>query len=154
MNDQVGIGTSTFQRGRYKQLLVDSASDTGAGLGVRGTLNPPGLSPELLPWTLPKTYPIDPACAAGIRRWRNYPQAQDLVCSGRQLGFHFYIENATANGRRLLGIVSTNPGLILGGADVGDSGLYDSSGKRLVALAGRVATKVSVENGPIAREIN
>ena len=34
---------------------------------------------------------------------------------------------------------------------MGDSGLYDSSGKRLVALAGRVSTKISAENGAIAR---
>ncbi|MBI2068577.1 MAG: hypothetical protein HYT67_00505 [Candidatus Yanofskybacteria bacterium] len=42
-----------------------------------------------------------------------------------------------------LGIISTNPGLILGGGE------GDKSSERLVALAGRVPAKVSDENGPI-----
>ena len=75
-----------------------------------------------------------------------------MVCLADSSASTFYIEKCdSTNGSRLLGIVSTNPGLILGGADVGDSGLYDSSGKRLVALAGRVSTKISAENGAIAR---
>lgn len=42
-----------------------------------------------------------------------------------------------------IGIVSTNPGFILGGGE------SDKSDQRLVALVGRVPTKVSTENGPI-----
>ncbi|MDP3763156.1 MAG: hypothetical protein Q8Q92_00650 [bacterium] len=42
-----------------------------------------------------------------------------------------------------LGIISTNPSLILGGGE------NDKSSERLVALSGRVPLKVSDENGPI-----
>ena len=147
VNGQMGIGTTTFGAAGYK-LLVDSASDTGAGLGVRGYIKSTGLIAGTSTLDLAETYPIDPTCSAS----GNCPTAQDLVCLADSSASTFYIQKCdSANGGRLLGIVSTNPGLILGGADVGDSGLYDSSGKRLVALAGRVATKVSVENGPIAR---
>ncbi|MBP9832167.1 MAG: DUF5011 domain-containing protein, partial [Candidatus Pacebacteria bacterium] len=45
-----------------------------------------------------------------------------------------------------LGIISTDPGLTLGGAD----GLTDPSSVRPVALSGRVPVKVSITNGAIA----
>ena len=53
---------------------------------------------------------------------------------------------STANDRHLIGIISTNPGVILGSIDA-DTGNKD---KRLLALSGKVPTKVSIENGPIA----
>jgi len=53
---------------------------------------------------------------------------------------------STANDPHLIGIISTNPGVILGSID-SDTGNKD---KRLLALSGKVPTKVSIENGPIA----
>ncbi len=55
---------------------------------------------------------------------------------------------STPNDPHLIGIISTNPGVILGSID-SDTGNKD---KRLLALShrGRVPTKVSIENGPIA----
>jgi hypothetical protein len=46
-------------------------------------------------------------------------------------------------GSSVIGIVSTQPGVLLGGSD--------ASSTRPVALAGRVPVKVSMENGPILR---
>ncbi len=51
----------------------------------------------------------------------------------------------TPNDPHLIGIISTNPGVILGSIDA-DTGNKD---KRLLALSGRTPTKVSIENGPI-----
>lgn len=50
-------------------------------------------------------------------------------------------------GSVILGIVSTNPGVILGGADITSA---NSSSTVPIALAGRVPVQVSMQNGPIA----
>jgi hypothetical protein len=58
-------------------------------------------------------------------------------------GQSFHIEKSTESyDKKLIGVVSTNPGFILGGG-------LDENNSRLVALAGRVPVKVSTENGPI-----
>jgi hypothetical protein len=53
---------------------------------------------------------------------------------------------------RLLGVVSTSPGLVLEGEHVymaGDNTKLITANKTVVGLAGRVPVKVSMENGPI-----
>ncbi|MFZ2969753.1 MAG: hypothetical protein WA063_01245 [Minisyncoccia bacterium] len=54
----------------------------------------------------------------------------------------FIAKSSASYDKKLLGIISTNPGLSLGNETIG---IW-----RKVALSGRVATKVSLENGPIA----
>ncbi len=53
---------------------------------------------------------------------------------------------STPNDPHLIGIISTNPGVILGSID-SDTGNKD---KRMLALSGRTPVKVSTSNGPIA----
>jgi hypothetical protein len=56
------------------------------------------------------------------------------------------------NDGRLLGVVSTSPGLVLEGKHVymaGDNTKLVTANKTVVGLAGRVPVKVSMENGPI-----
>jgi hypothetical protein len=53
------------------------------------------------------------------------------------------IKSPVKNDRNAIGIISTDPGLILG-----DEGSYEN--KRLLALAGRTPVKVSTENGNIS----
>ncbi len=56
------------------------------------------------------------------------------------------VKSVSDDGNRVLGVVSTNPGLILGTNENGDV----SSSQRLVALVGRVPTFVNDEGGAIA----
>ncbi|HVV39415.1 MAG TPA: immunoglobulin-like domain-containing protein [Candidatus Paceibacterota bacterium] len=57
------------------------------------------------------------------------------------------LERAIAGtGRPLAGIVSTNPGQVIGGT----SNYEDAAGQQPIALAGRVPVKVNLEGGPIA----
>jgi len=57
------------------------------------------------------------------------------------------IERATARNGRVLGVVSTKPGLLMG-AD--DTSLVANQRSYPLALAGRVPVRLSTENGPIA----
>jgi len=54
----------------------------------------------------------------------------------------FIAKSAAPNNEKLMGVISTNPGLSLGNENIGVW--------RKVALSGKVPIKVSLENGPIA----
>ncbi|MDO8552759.1 MAG: hypothetical protein Q7S01_04560, partial [bacterium] len=78
----------------------------------------------------------------------NYPVSDPSISAGEIVSFDgvnpIFVKRAEkGEGRPLAGIISTKPGLLLDDND-------DSLGERPVALAGRVPTKVSAENGPIA----
>jgi hypothetical protein len=69
----------------------------------------------------------------------------------------FYAERATAgNATKVLGIISTDPGLVLNKKMVESSNINDvgketsTAGLKPLALAGRVPVKVTMENGSIA----
>ena len=52
---------------------------------------------------------------------------------------------ANGDGNQVLGVISTNPGLLLGTDETGEL----NPGQRVIALVGRVPTKVNLENGAI-----
>src|SRR3989344_5014691 len=81
----------------------------------------------------------------------NYPTSDVSLSAGDIVAFDAdepgYIERAVAGARRpLAGIISTQPGQLLGIKERAT----DSLGERPVALSGRVPTKVNLEGGAIA----
>ncbi len=144
-NMTVSIGTSTTST--YK-LYIDAGVSTTAGLGVNGFIKASGYIAGTTTLDIAETYPVDPECDVN----GNCPQVGDVVCSAEDTSSTFFIEQCSATSTdRIIGVVSGNPGFILGGYDVKDTkikGLYPTS-FRPIALAGRVPVNVSIANGAI-----
>ncbi|GAH47610.1 unnamed protein product, partial [marine sediment metagenome] len=130
INGNLGIGTTS--PGSYK-LYVDAGGSGNAGIGVDGYIKATGSITGTTTLDLAERFPIDPQCQDN----NNCPEAGDVVVMEKDNeGQSFHIEKSTESyDEKLIGIVSTNPGFILGG------GLNESN-SRLVALTGRVPVKV------------
>ena len=81
----------------------------------------------------------------GIDLAENYPARDDSIEAGDLVSVDPFnpeqiVKSSSPYDRNLLGVISTAPGVVLGG---------EIEGGRPVALAGRVPVKVSAENGPI-----
>ena len=124
-----------------------AAKPPTAALGVNGYIKASGFITGTTTLDIAETYPVDPQCeAAG-----NCPQTGDVVCSAEDSSSTFFIQQCSATSTNsIIGVVSDNPGFILGGYDVNNKikGLYPTS-FRPVALGGRVPVNVSLANGPI-----
>ncbi|MDO8715856.1 MAG: hypothetical protein Q7J73_03490, partial [Dehalococcoidales bacterium] len=71
---------------------------------------------------------------------------KDIVSWGTDSGGNFsLLKTQTPYQATTIGVISTNPGIILGSRDGADN-----TSKRLLALSGTVPVKVTSENGPIA----
>ncbi|MFA6547902.1 MAG: hypothetical protein WCT11_03100 [Candidatus Magasanikbacteria bacterium] len=139
---KVLINTSSYMGATAYKLIIDSGSDTGYGIGVRGVINATSLITGSSTLDIAETYPINSNCYAN----GSCPNAGDLVCSDSSLNSGVK-KCSNLYDNTVIGIVSTDPGLLLGGGDFGN--LEDNAGVRKVALAGRVPTKVSTVNGAI-----
>jgi hypothetical protein len=60
----------------------------------------------------------------------------------------FFRKSADPYSRRVAGIISTSPGVILGNSTDSETGDWDDS-RPVLAITGRVPVKVTTENGPI-----
>ena len=87
----------------------------------------------------------------GIDLAETYPTKDTTLVAGEIVGIDFsnpeFVVRATSTSV-VLGIVSTKPGILLGGFDDVN---FASERKVPLALSGRVPVKVSTENGPIKR---
>ncbi len=142
-NQTISINTSTTST--YK-LYIDAGASTTAGLGVNGFIKASGYIAGTTTLDIAETYPLDPECEAN----GNCPTYGEVVCSGEDASSTPFIKKCSvAYADNILGVISENPGFILGGYDVSNvriKGLYPTS-FRPVALGGRVPVKVSNANG-------
>ena len=139
-----GIHAQTTSTDEYAALFKNNNGSTYKGLGVRGYIRASGTIEtrafDLAEWI--KT--SDPAVSAG-----------DVVVIDPAAAES--VKKSDAPGSVLLaGVISTDPGLLLGYHEKGSSdpiGATDREmeerGFRRLALAGRVPCRVSAENGPI-----
>ncbi|MBI2038063.1 MAG: beta-propeller fold lactonase family protein [Candidatus Magasanikbacteria bacterium] len=144
-NQTISINTSTTST--YK-LYIDAGASTTAGLGVNGFIKASGYIAGTTTLDIAETYPLDPECEAN----GNCPTYGEVVCSGEDASSTVFIKKCSAAyADNIIGVISENPGFILGGYDVSNvriKGLYPTS-FRPVALGGRVPVKVSNANGAI-----
>ncbi|MFA6424305.1 MAG: hypothetical protein WCV83_03275 [Candidatus Magasanikbacteria bacterium] len=127
---------------KYK-MYINSGNDTDPGLAVRGFIRATGFISGTSSFDLAETYPINLACKLN----NSCPVEGDIVCSDPTIVAG--VKKCKFENRdNIIGIVSTNPGFLLGGADFNDL-MSTSTNKAKVALAGRVPTKVSIMYGEI-----
>ena len=134
------------------RMTLDSAGNVGIGttsptqvLSVQGNiltsgcLKVKGAADTGTCVDLAESYPVSESVEAG-----------DIVMLDQASPVH--IKKATATNNLLVGIVSTNPSILLNGDSTlfgGSTPLPFASSTAPVALAGRVPVKVSLEGGPI-----
>ncbi len=141
VGSQVVIGTSTYGPLGYK-LTIDSGSSAGAGIGVNGYIKATGFITGTTTLDLAENYPINMLCEIN----NNCPVEGDIVCSDSTVVSGVKKCSVSENSH-LIGIVSTNPGFLLGGGSFDNP--TQNVGTVKVALAGRVPVKVSTINGEI-----
>lgn len=140
VNNQMSVGAAYFGQANYK-IYVDTGASTGAGIGVNGYIKATGFITGTTTLDLAETYPFNPICAAND----SCPTQADLVCADASISNG--IKKCSANfGESILGVVSTNPGFLLGGSEVGD---ITATNTVKIALAGRVPVKVKITSGTI-----
>ncbi|HBU06618.1 MAG TPA: hypothetical protein DEB09_00875, partial [Candidatus Magasanikbacteria bacterium] len=125
------------------QLYVDSGTSTTGAIYANGYIQASGYITGSTTLDLAETYPINASCNDN----NTCPEPGDAVCLV-EFSDTMQIEKCTTKYSNLaLGVISTNPGLLLGG-----NVMYDQTQKenyRSVALSGRVPVKVSLNNGDI-----
>jgi len=137
----VRINTSTTV-GDYK-LFVDAGSEYNAGIGINGYIKASGFITGSTTLDLAETYPIDPKCSSD----NSCPEVGDIVCVGKAEGLA--VKKCNFEDReKILGVVSGNPGMILGGSGISANSIFSTS-SRALALAGRVPVKVVLTTGTI-----
>jgi len=133
------INTTTVFGANNYVLYVDSGSgSTGYGIGVEGRIQASGIvtSGTL---DIAESYFVEPSCSAS----GTCPESGDVVCA--VAGTSATVQKCSSVGdEKVIGVISTNPGLYLGNAP------EENLGTRMVALAGRVPVKVSTANGNIS----
>jgi hypothetical protein len=133
-NDNVGIGTTTPK----STLTVTGSVCVSEGAGATFAC---GTTPGNIYYDAANTHAYDVA--------EDYQSSDNSITPGEVVSVNpsnpLHIVKAT-RGSIILGIISTDPGLELGGADITSA---NSSSTRPVALSGRVPVQVSMENGPI-----
>ncbi|OGH88948.1 MAG: hypothetical protein A2537_03825 [Candidatus Magasanikbacteria bacterium RIFOXYD2_FULL_36_9] len=134
------VNTTTAGSDGYK-IMVDSGSSSGAGIGVNGYVKASGFITGTTTLDLAETYPFDSSCIIGS----TCPEAADLVCADNNIVAG--VKKCNANSQQsFIGVVSTNPGFLLGGNDIGE---IETTNTAKIALAGRVPIKVHLTTGTI-----
>lgn len=140
------VGTTTeFVSSNGYQLQVDSGSVDGDGIAVNGHIIASSYITGTTTVDLAESYPVLADCKLD----NSCPEPGDVVCSN-YTSSSYYIEKCTkSSSRKVLGVITTNPGFVLGGRS--DDLLIDSQDfiSRAVALAGRVPVKISMPTGTI-----
>lgn len=140
VNGSILVNTTSAGSAGYK-IMVDSGSDTGAGIGVNGYIKASGFITGTTTLDLAETYPFDNSCFA----MGTCPEAADLVCADTNMTAG--VKKCSANSdEAYIGVVSTNPGFLLGGAEIGES---QTTSTAKIALSGRVPVKVHLTTGTI-----
>jgi len=129
----VGIGTTTPNH----LLTVGESGDASSTyrLGVYGSIRATGSIDANQSFDIAEAYPIDSQC----EKENNCPEIGDVVSVGEN---SFLEKSSIPYDEKLIGVISENPAFSIGAWNMATS-------SRLVALAGRVPVKVSLENGPI-----
>ncbi|MHA1639125.1 MAG: PKD domain-containing protein, partial [Candidatus Heimdallarchaeota archaeon] len=129
----VGIGTTSPNH----LLTIGKSGDATSTyrLGVYGSIRAAGSIDANQSFDVAETYLIDAQC----EQKNNCPETGDVVSAkdGETIE-----KSSGAYDPRLIGVVSEKPAISIGAWKT-------SASSRLVALAGRVPVKVSLENGPI-----
>ncbi len=134
------VNTTTAGSDGYK-IMVDSGSSSGAGIGVNGYVKASGFITGTTTLDLAETYPFDSSCIIGS----TCPEAADLVCADNNIVAG--VKKCNANSQQsFIGVVSTNPGFLLGGNDIDE---IETTNTAKIALAGRVPIKVHLTTGTI-----
>jgi hypothetical protein len=149
------IATSTFGLATSTVLTIDSPGNVGIGttspnhlltvgsfgsatstyrLGVYGSIRATGSIDPLQSFDIAERFPIDSQCKTN----NSCPEVGDLVSVTEN---QIIQKSSAPYDSKLVGIVTENSAITMGG--------LDASSSRVVALAGRVYVKVSLENGPI-----
>jgi len=138
------VGTTAAANTTGYKILVDSGAEDGAGIGVRGYIKATNVITGSTTLDLAETYPVKNSCVDE----ENCPDVGDVVCLEVNDN-SFYITKCLENySEKIVGVVSANPGMILGGSEVFSDGTLTSE-VRAIALSGRVPIKVSTMNGEI-----
>lgn len=140
-NGSVGINTSTLNVSSYK-LLIDAGSSSNGAIGVNGFIRATSYITGTTTLDLAETYPINMQCVVN----GTCPIDGDIVCIDPTVVAGVK-KCSSAEINQMVGIVSANPGFLLGGGDFSNPSL--NLGTVKVALAGRVPIKVSLINGVI-----
>lgn len=140
VNSNILVNTSSSGGASYK-IMVDSGSSSGAGIGVNGYIKASGFITGTTTLDLAETYPFDSSCTASS----TCPVEGDLVCVDSSLATGVKKCNATST-ENLIGVVSANPGFLLGGFEFGS---LHATNTVKIALAGRVPIKVNITSGTI-----
>ena len=140
-NGSVGINTSTIGGSSYK-LLIDAGSSSNGAIGVNGFIRATSYITGTTTLDLAETYPINMQCTAN----GTCPVDGDVVCIDPTV-IAGVKKCSISEVNQMIGIVSANPGFLLGGGNFSDPS--QNLGTVKVALAGRVPVKVSLVNGVI-----
>ncbi len=138
------VGTTTaFTSSSDYMLQVDSGSSEGDGIAVNGQIIASSYITGSTTVDLAETYPV----LAGCKLDNSCPESGDTVCS-KLVSSTYYVEKCAENSRdKSLGVVTTKPGMVLGG-------IFKNSEDKdtvsvAVALVGRVPVKVNMASGTI-----
>ncbi|MCD6148961.1 hypothetical protein J7J18_06345, partial [bacterium] len=104
-------------------------------LGVYGSIRATGSIDANQSFDIAEAYPIDPQC----EQKSSCPEIGDVVSVGEN---SFLEKSSIPYDEKLIGVISEGPAFSIGAWNM-------TTSSRLVALAGRVPVKVSLENGPI-----
>ncbi|MBI5221311.1 MAG: hypothetical protein HY979_00705 [Candidatus Magasanikbacteria bacterium] len=140
-NGNVVINTSSFGGTSYK-LKIDAGGTSSGAIGVNGFIRATAYITATTTLDLAETYPINTLCSVD----GSCPADGDVVCVDPTI-VSGVKKCSSSESRQMVGIVSTDPGFLLGGGDFSDPNQI--AGKVKVALAGRVPVKVSSVNGEI-----
>ena len=141
----VGINTTTFGFGdtfSYK-LKIDAGGTNSGAIGANGFIRATAYITPSTTLDLAETYPINTSCAQN----GTCPADGDIVCIDASVVAGVK-KCSASDSDYIVGIVSTNPGFLLGGGEFLNP--TQNLGTVKVALAGRVPVKVSTVNGSIS----
>jgi len=139
----VAINISTFGGGTSYKLKIDAGDPANGAIGVNGFIRATAYITPSTTLDLAETYPVNMSCVgSGV-----CPENGDVVCVDPTV-VSGVKKCSLEDKNNMVGIVSTNPGFLLGGGDF--SNPSQTLGSVKVALAGRVPVKVSSENGNIS----
>jgi hypothetical protein len=139
----IGVNTTTFGGGTSYKLKIDAGGASGGAIGADGFIRATAYITPSTTLDLAETYPINLSCTFN----GTCPADGDVVCVDPTVVAG--VKKCSINDKNnIIGIVSANPGFLLGGGDFLNP--TENAGKVKVALAGRVPVKVSTINGAIS----
>ncbi len=135
------MNTTSFNGTSYK-IKIDAGGASNGAIGVNGFIRATAYITASTSLDLAETYPINNSCSSN----GNCPKEGDVVCIDSSIAVGVK-KCSSSEVDKMVGVVSTDPGFLLGGGDLANP--TENIGKVKVALAGRVPIKVSLENGII-----